>query len=56
VLRFKIAGIGRRPMLIQCRTDLLISRSRIRLILLLIVHTFPRRIYSYIMIRDTPEG
>jgi hypothetical protein len=24
VLRFKIVGIGRRPMLIQCRTDFLI--------------------------------
>ena len=31
VLGFKIVGIGRRPMLIQCRTDLLISRSRILL-------------------------
>src|SRR6516162_2962056 len=29
VLRFKIVGIGCRPMLIQCRTDLLISHSRI---------------------------
>src|ERR1700685_3835225 len=38
VLRFKIVGIGRRPMLIQCRTDLLISHSRILLLLLLIVH------------------
>ena len=28
VLRFKIVGIGRRPMLIQCRTDLLILHSR----------------------------
>src|ERR1700676_2987625 len=35
VLRFKIVGIGHRPMLIQCRTDLLISRSRILLLFLL---------------------
>src|SRR5580700_3714835 len=47
VLRFKIVGIGRRPMLIQCRTDLLISRSRILLVrwsilLLLIVHLEPQ--------------
>src|SRR6202042_750521 len=42
VLRFKIVGIGRRPMLIQCRTDLLISHSRILLLLLLIVHREPR--------------
>src|SRR5580693_3095202 len=41
VLRFKIVGIGRRPMLIQCRTDLLISRCRILLLLLLIVHLEP---------------
>src|SRR5271156_4723736 len=41
VLRFKIVGIGRRPMLIQCRTDLLISHSRILLLLLLIVHLEP---------------
>src|SRR5277367_3222484 len=41
VLRFKIVGIGRRPMLIQCRTDLLISRSRPLLPLLLIVHLEP---------------
>src|SRR5215472_9508905 len=34
VLRFKIVGIGSRPMLIQCRTDLL-------LLLLLIVHDEP---------------
>jgi hypothetical protein len=27
VLRFKIVGIGGRPMLIQRRTDLLIARS-----------------------------
>src|SRR5271165_2879249 len=38
VLGFKIVGIGRRPMLVQCRTDLLISRSRNLLFLLLIVH------------------
>src|ERR1700674_2436746 len=38
VLRFKIVGIGRRPMLIQCRADLLISHSRILLLLLSIVH------------------
>jgi threonine dehydrogenase-like Zn-dependent dehydrogenase len=31
VLRFKIVGIGRRPMLIHCRTDLLISHPRILL-------------------------
>ena len=37
VLRFKIVGIKRHPMLIQCRTDFLISHSRIRLLLLLIV-------------------
>jgi hypothetical protein len=33
MLRFKIVGIGRRPMLIQCRTDLLIPHSRILLFL-----------------------
>src|SRR5256884_9310195 len=38
VFRFKIVGIGRRPMLIQCRTDPLISHCRILLRLLLIVH------------------
>src|SRR5262249_21400073 len=38
VLRFKIVGIGRRPMLIQCHTYLLIAHSRILLLLLLIVH------------------
>src|SRR5579864_5614842 len=41
MLRFEIVGIGRRPMLIQCRTDLLISHSRILLLLLLIVHLEP---------------
>src|SRR6202045_4355342 len=41
VLRFKIVGIGRRPMLIQCRTDRLISHSRILLLRLLIVHLEP---------------
>src|SRR5579863_4766055 len=41
VLRFKIVGIGRRPMLIECRTDLLISHSRILLLLLLAVHLEP---------------
>src|SRR3984885_14710095 len=41
VLRFKIVGIGCRPVLIQCRTDLLISRSRGLLPLLLIVHLEP---------------
>src|SRR6201987_867355 len=41
MLRFKIIGIGRRPMLIQCRTDLLISHARILLLLLLIVHLEP---------------
>src|ERR1035438_1430980 len=41
VLGFKIVGIGRRPMLIQCRTDLLISRSRILLLLLLTGHLEP---------------
>src|ERR1700730_3762482 len=41
VLGFKIVGIGRRPMLIQCRTDLLISHYRILLLLLLIVHLEP---------------
>src|ERR1700690_3562577 len=38
VLRHKIVGIRRRPMLIQRRTDLLISHSRILLVRLLIVH------------------
>jgi hypothetical protein len=38
VFRFKIVGIGGRPMLIQRRTDLLISRSRTLLCLLLVVH------------------
>jgi hypothetical protein len=37
VLGFKIVGIGRGPMLIQRRTDLLISHSRILLVLLWIV-------------------
>src|SRR5215472_17259150 len=41
VLGFKIVGIGCRPMLIQCRTDLLISRSRMLLCLWLIVHREP---------------
>src|ERR1700724_3534087 len=41
VLRFNIVGIGCRPMLIQCRTDLLISHSRILLLVLLIVHLEP---------------
>src|ERR1700686_1348907 len=41
VLRFKIVGSGRRPMVIQCRTDLLMSHSRILLVLLLIVHLEP---------------
>jgi hypothetical protein len=41
VLRFKIVGIGRRPMLIQCRTDLLISRSRMLIGFLLIVYLEP---------------
>src|SRR5271168_5025249 len=41
VLGFKIVGIGRRPMLVQCRTYLLISYSRILLRLLLIVHLEP---------------
>src|SRR5580698_5717132 len=38
VLGYKIVGIGRRPMLIQRRTNLLISRSRTLLRLLWIVH------------------
>ena len=38
VLRFKIVGIGGRPMQIQCRTDLLISDRRRLLLLLLIAH------------------
>jgi hypothetical protein len=38
VLRFKIVGIGCRPMLIQRRTDLGISRSRTLFLRLLIVH------------------
>lgn len=38
VLRFKIVGIGRCPMLIQRRPDLSISHPRILLLLLLIVH------------------
>src|SRR5450631_199269 len=41
VLRFKIVGIGRGPMLIQCRTDLLNSHSRMLVLLLLIVHLEP---------------
>jgi hypothetical protein len=41
VLRFKVVGIGGRPMLIERRTDLLIPRSRRLLILLLIVHLEP---------------
>jgi hypothetical protein len=41
VLRFKIVGIGRRPMLIKCRTDLLVAHSRKLLIPLLIVHFHP---------------
>src|SRR5215472_7692858 len=41
VLRLKIVGVGGRPMLIQCRTDLLISRSRTLLLHLLIVHLEP---------------
>src|ERR1700692_1353519 len=46
VLRFKIVGIGRRPMLIQCRTDRLISHSRILLLLLLIVHREPPFVWT----------
>src|SRR5579871_3654758 len=38
VLRFKIVGIGCRPMLIQCRAYLFISCVRILLFLLWIVH------------------
>src|SRR3984885_10881183 len=41
VLRFKIVGIGRRPMPIQCHTNLLISLSRTLLLLLWIVHREP---------------
>src|SRR5579863_177993 len=41
VLRFKIVGIGRHPMLIQCRMDLLISHSGILLRLWLILHLEP---------------
>src|SRR5579862_5018784 len=40
VLRFKIAGIRRRPMLIQCRTDLLIPRSRRLLVFFWVAHQF----------------
>jgi hypothetical protein len=43
VLRFKIVGIGRRPMLIQRRADRLISQSRILLADSLIVHLGPFR-------------
>jgi hypothetical protein len=43
MLRFKIVGIGRRPMLIQRRTYLLISHSRTLLLLLLIVHLEPSK-------------
>jgi len=38
VLRFEIVGIGRRPVLIQCRADLLISHFRIPLVVLVFVH------------------
>src|SRR5579862_7225336 len=41
VLRFKIVGIGRRPMLIQRRADILISHFRRRCLRLLIVHLEP---------------
>src|SRR5580658_605473 len=41
VLGFKIVGIGRRPMLIKRRTDLLISHPRILFLLLLTVHLEP---------------
>src|SRR5215469_2715170 len=41
VLRFEIVSIGCRPMLIQCRTDLLISRSRMLFLVLLFVHLEP---------------
>src|SRR5580704_5727765 len=41
MLRFKIVGIGRRPMLIECRADLLISRCGILRRLLLTVHREP---------------
>src|ERR1700733_9156695 len=41
VLRFKIIGIGRRPMLIQCSTNLLISHSGMLILLLSIVHLEP---------------
>src|SRR5215472_13254280 len=41
VLRLKIVGVGGRPMLIQCRTDLLISRSRTMLLHLLTAHLEP---------------
>jgi hypothetical protein len=44
VLRFKIVGIGRGPMLIQRRTDFLISHSGIVLLPLLIAD--PPRVYS----------
>src|SRR5215472_3605522 len=41
VLRLKIVGVGGRPMLIQCRADLRISRSRTLILHLLIVHLEP---------------
>src|ERR1700686_4006914 len=41
VLGFKIVVIGRCPMLTECRTDLLISRSRILLLFLLTGHLEP---------------
>src|SRR3984957_11322877 len=41
VLCFKIVGVGRRPMPIQCCTDLLTSPFRILLLRLLIVHLEP---------------
>ena len=41
VLRFEIARIGRRPMLIQCRTDRLISHSGTLLRGLTVVHVEP---------------
>jgi hypothetical protein len=41
VLRFKIVGIGRRPMPIQRRTDISLLHSRTLLVLLSIVHLEP---------------
>src|SRR5580698_7808937 len=57
MLRFKIVGIGRRPMLVERRTNLPIPRSGI-LVLILIVHLEPSiylRLFVALLLRGRRE-